>query len=108
MAGAKEDIKERAKARTAKAEAKDPKACLKARVLAKVSKEVHLHTRALQFFSYRHRPMAHPLPHPQVQPTLLAISVIRKAITSHSAPNGWLFDHPQLISKHDIKRHALA
>ncbi len=48
MARAKEDIKAKARARTAKAEEKGPRACLRARDHAKVSKVDSLRTRALQ------------------------------------------------------------
>ncbi len=47
MAKAKEDIKARAKVRMAKAAARAPRACPKARDHAKVSKADLLHPRAL-------------------------------------------------------------
>ncbi len=101
MERAKEDIKARAKVRMEKAEARAPRACSKAKDHAKASKADPLHPRALQPCSYRHRLMGCPRPRPKVQLMSPVTSVTRRVITSPNALNGWRFDHPQRISKHD-------
>ena len=105
---AKEDIRAKAMSRAAKVEAKDQRACLKARGLAKALKEDSPPLKARQFFNYRRRLRAHPPLRPPVLPTLLAIAAIRRAITNLSVPNGSPFDPPPRISKHDSRRHVLA
>ena len=94
--------------KAAKVEARDLRACLKARVLAKALKEGSPPLKARHFFNYRPRPKAHPPLRPLAQPTLLAISAIRKDITNLSVPNGSHCDPPPLISKHDSRCHVSA
>ncbi len=102
MERAKEDIKERAKVRMEKVEARRaPRACSKAKDHAKASRVDPLQPRALRSFSYRHRLMGHPRSRPQAQLMSPATSVTRRVITSPNALNGSRFGHPQLISKRD-------
>ena len=103
MTRAKGDIKARAKVKMAKAVARASRACPKARDNAKVSKADLLHPKALQSCSYQHSLTGHQLPRPKAQLTSPVTSVTRKVTTSHNAPNGWRFDHPQRTSKRDSK-----
>ncbi len=92
--------KARAKVRMAKAAARAPRACPKARDHAKVSKADLLHPLALRSCSYQHSLMGHPLPRPKAQLTSPVTSVNRRVTTSLNALNGWRFGHSQRISKH--------
>ncbi len=109
LSKAKVDIKVKVDTREiAKAEARAPRACLRAKDHAKVSKAGSLRPRALQSYSYRRRLMAPPLLSPQVPRTSPATSVTKNAITSPNALNGWRFGHPQRINKQDSRLRALA
>ena len=96
------------KARIAKAEARAPKVCSRAKDHAKVSKAGSLRPRALQSYSYLRRLRAPPLHSQQMPQTSLATSVTRKVITSPNALNDWRFGHPQRTSKQGSKLHASA
>ena len=104
----KEDTKAKARARTAKAEARAPKACSKAKEFARVSKEDPRHPKARPLCNCPHKLMDPPLPRLQTQLTSPATSVTRRVIINPNVPNGWHFDHPQRTSKRDSRHHALA
>ena len=104
----KEDTKAKARARTAKAEARAPKACSKAKEFARASKEEPRHPKARPLCNCPHKLKDPPLPRLQTQLKSPATSVIRRVITSPNALNGWRFGHLQRISKRDSRFLASA
>ena len=104
----KEDTKAKERARTAKAEARAPKACSKGKEFARVSKEEPRHPKARPLCNCPHKLMDPPLPRLQTQLKSPATSVTRRDIINPNVPSGLRFDHPQRTNKRDSRHHAWA